>query len=116
VDGKPGLVPDYAKVQGILIGAVVAFIVIITVIGPECVFSPSFLLWIRRWMNANGALRRNHGSHFERHRAAFDEGGGRDDAYIDDEGVHTVAGDAEKASEERSSTEKERLSTEKRVA
>ncbi|KAJ7288806.1 carboxylic acid transporter [Mycena rebaudengoi] len=93
VDGKPGLVPDYAKVQGILIGAVVAFIVIITVIGPE-----------------------NHGSHFERHRAAFDEGGGRDDAYIDDEGVHTVAGDAEKASEERSSTEKERLSTEKRVA
>ncbi|KAJ7290386.1 carboxylic acid transporter [Mycena rebaudengoi] len=95
VDGKPGMVPDYAKVQGILIGVVAAFLVFITVIGPE-----------------------NHGSHFEKHRAAFDEGGGADDAYIDDEGVHhatgraerdaerDAVGDTEKASEERSSTEK----------
>ncbi|KAJ7148216.1 carboxylic acid transporter [Mycena filopes] len=86
------VVPDYAKVQGILIGCVAAFVLVITVIGPE-----------------------NHGSHFEKHRAAFDEGGGADDAWIDDEGVHHETGraahdrdieDGEKASEERSSTEK----------
>ncbi|KAJ7500606.1 MFS general substrate transporter [Mycena galericulata] len=93
VQGK--IVPDYAKVQGILIGVVAAFVLIITVIGPE-----------------------NHGSHFEKHRAAFDEGGGDDDAWIDDDGVHhetgraananaNAAADAEaKGSEERSSTEK----------
>ncbi|KAJ7142399.1 MFS general substrate transporter [Mycena epipterygia] len=88
IDGK--VVPDYAKVQGILIGVVAAFVIFITIIGPE-----------------------NHGSHFEKHRAAFDEGGGADDAWIDDEGVHHETGRAardaeenEKASEERSSTEK----------
>ncbi|KAJ7084571.1 MFS general substrate transporter [Mycena belliarum] len=86
-------VPDYAKVQGILLGVVAAFVVFITIIGPE-----------------------NHGSHFEKHRAAFDEGGAADDAFIDDDGVHHATGRAardrdaeEKASEER----EERLSTEK---
>ncbi|KAJ7184786.1 hypothetical protein C8R46DRAFT_1208977 [Mycena filopes] len=59
------VVPDYAKVQGILIGCVAAFVLVITIIGPE-----------------------NHGSHFEKHRAAFDQGGSADDAWIDDEGVH----------------------------
>ncbi|KAJ6561350.1 major facilitator superfamily domain-containing protein [Mycena sp. CBHHK59/15] len=94
VDGKPTLVPDYAKVQGILIGVVAAFVIFITIIGPE-----------------------NLGSHFENHRAAFDEGGGADDAYIDDDGVEHATGRAardhergrdleEKASEERLSTEK----------
>ncbi|KAF7358891.1 hypothetical protein MSAN_01229400 [Mycena sanguinolenta] len=42
----------------------------------------------------------NHGSHFEKHHAAFDEGRGLggDDAYVDQ--------DSEKGTEERSSTEK----------
>ncbi|KAF8526756.1 MFS general substrate transporter [Gautieria morchelliformis] len=60
VGGKD--VPDYAKVQGILIGVVAAFIVIVVILGPE-----------------------NHGSHFEKHRVAFEEGGGQDDAYVEDE-------------------------------
>ncbi|KAJ7725428.1 MFS general substrate transporter [Mycena maculata] len=85
------VVPDYAKVQGILLGVVTAFVLFITIIGPE-----------------------NHGSHFEKHRAAFDEGGAADDAWIDDEGVHHETGraanarDAEKASEDRSSTDPEK--------
>ncbi|KAJ7184789.1 hypothetical protein C8R46DRAFT_1343794 [Mycena filopes] len=44
---------------------VAVFVLVITVIKPE-----------------------NHGSHFEKHRAAFHQGGGADDAWIDDEGVH----------------------------
>ncbi|KAJ7607689.1 MFS general substrate transporter [Roridomyces roridus] len=79
------LTPDYAKVQGILIGVVCAFVLIMTIIGPE-----------------------SHGSHFEKHRGAFDESGGRDDAYIEDELEEGVTRrDAEgKGSEERLSTEK----------
>ncbi|KAJ7050451.1 hypothetical protein C8F01DRAFT_1086824 [Mycena amicta] len=82
------IVPDYAKVQGIFIGCIATFVIFITVIGPE-----------------------NHSSHFEKHRAAFDEGGGSDEAYIDDAEVpsgtrHTDAEANEKASEDRSSTEK----------
>jgi len=60
-DGKPSIVPDYAKVQGLLIGIVAAFVIFITIIGPE-----------------------NHGSHFEAHKAAFEEGAARDDALIED--------------------------------
>ncbi|KAF8889142.1 carboxylic acid transporter protein [Gymnopilus junonius] len=55
-------VPDYAKVQGILIGVVAAFVFVVTLIGPE-----------------------NHGSHFEKHKTAFEEGGGQDDAVMEDE-------------------------------
>ncbi|THH28257.1 hypothetical protein EUX98_g5928 [Antrodiella citrinella] len=55
-------VPDYATVQGILIGVVAAFVLIVTIFGPE-----------------------NHSSHFEKHKTAFEEGGGRDDAFIEDE-------------------------------
>ncbi|KAJ7455595.1 carboxylic acid transporter protein [Mycena galericulata] len=55
------VVPDYAKVQGILIGVVAAFLIVVTLIGPE-----------------------NHSSQFEKHRAAFDENGGADDAWIVD--------------------------------
>jgi SHS family lactate transporter-like MFS transporter len=55
VHGKDA--PDYATVQGILIGVVAAFVLVVTIVGPE-----------------------KHGAHFERHRAAFEEGGGRDDA------------------------------------
>ena len=63
--------------QGILIGVVAAFVVFITIIGPE-----------------------KHGSHFEKHKAAFEEGGGRDDATVeDDEGGPAVGPDGEKRRE-----------------
>jgi len=59
VDGKN--VPDYAKVQAILIGVVTAFVLIVILVGPE-----------------------NHSSHFEKHRVAFEEGAARDDAYVEE--------------------------------
>ncbi|EAU81051.1 carboxylic acid transporter [Coprinopsis cinerea okayama7 len=54
-DGVPTVVPDYAKVQGIFIGVIAAFVIFITIIGPE-----------------------NHGSHFEKSKAAFEEGAATD--------------------------------------
>lgn len=54
-DGKKIIVPDYAKVQGIFIGAVAAFVVFITIIGPE-----------------------KHGSDFE--QPAFERGGVREES------------------------------------
>jgi MFS transporter, SHS family, lactate transporter len=59
-DGTSSTVPDYGTVQGILIGVVAAFVFLVTLLGPE-----------------------NHGSEFERHRAAFVEGGGEDDVEDD---------------------------------
>jgi SHS family lactate transporter-like MFS transporter len=53
-DGKPTIVPDYAKVQGMLLGVIALFVIFITVVGPE-----------------------NHGSQFENAKTAFEEGGGR---------------------------------------
>ena len=38
-NGQPMVVADYAKVQGILIGVVAAWIIITTIVGPECVLS-----------------------------------------------------------------------------
>jgi hypothetical protein len=35
-NGKLEVVPDYAKVQGILLGAIAAFVIFIAIIGPEC--------------------------------------------------------------------------------
>jgi len=61
-NGVEKQVPDYAKVQGILIGVVAAFVFVITLVGPE-----------------------KHGSHFENHKTAFEEGGGRDDAYYEND-------------------------------
>jgi SHS family lactate transporter-like MFS transporter len=52
-NGKAVEVADYAKVQGMLLGTVAAFVIFITLIGPE-----------------------NHGSHFENAKTAFEEGGG----------------------------------------
>jgi len=63
---KGQIVPNYAKVQGILIGVVTAFVFIVVAIGPE-----------------------KHSSHFEKHRVAFEEGGGNDDAYVDEDNVKT---------------------------
>jgi hypothetical protein len=39
-NGKLEVVPDYAKVQGFLLGAIATFVIFITIIGPECVFVP----------------------------------------------------------------------------
>ncbi|OJT14693.1 Carboxylic acid transporter protein -like protein [Trametes pubescens] len=60
-NGQPKVVSDYATVQGILIGVVAAFVLVITIIGPE-----------------------NYGSHFEKSKAAFEEGAGRDEIVEDD--------------------------------
>ncbi|KAN0135336.1 Major facilitator superfamily domain containing protein [Lactarius tabidus] len=51
VDGVRKVVPDYARVQGILIGVVAVYIIFLTIIGPE-----------------------NHGSNFEEHGLAFESG------------------------------------------
>jgi SHS family lactate transporter-like MFS transporter len=56
VKGKTTVVPDYAKVQGILIGVVAAYVLVLTILGPE-----------------------KHGARFEQYKAAFEEGGGRDE-------------------------------------
>ncbi|KAJ3763524.1 carboxylic acid transporter [Lentinula raphanica] len=56
------VVPDYATVQGILIGCVAAFLLLVTLFGPE-----------------------RHGHEFEKHRAAFEEGGGDDEAIMDED-------------------------------
>ncbi|KAG0708458.1 carboxylic acid transporter protein [Suillus ampliporus] len=66
-NGVLTVVPDYATVQAIFIGVVAAFVVVITIVGPE-----------------------NHGSHFENHKAAFEEGGGRDDAVADNTSFREV--------------------------
>ena len=52
------------QVQGILIGAVAAFVVIVTILGPE-----------------------HHGSHFEKSKTAFEQGGGEADpeAFVEDD-------------------------------
>ena len=55
-NGNPKVVSDYAKVQGILIGVVAAFVFIVTLVGPE-----------------------NYGSHFENAKTAFEQGGGDDE-------------------------------------
>jgi len=65
VNGQPKDVPDYATVQGILIGVVAAFIIIVTILGPE-----------------------NHGFHFEKAKTAIEEGGGRGELVDDDEIPH----------------------------
>ncbi|KAH9841795.1 carboxylic acid transporter [Rhodofomes roseus] len=59
-NGAYQTVADYATVQGILLGVVAAFVVLCTIIGPE-----------------------NHGSHFEKYKAAFEEGAGRDEEMPD---------------------------------
>ncbi|CDO76237.1 hypothetical protein BN946_scf184900.g1 [Trametes cinnabarina] len=64
-NGQLKTVSDYATVQGILIGVVAAFVLIVTIIGPE-----------------------NYGSHFEKSKAAFEEGAGRDELAEDEDGSH----------------------------
>jgi hypothetical protein len=35
-------------------------------------------------------VHRNHGAHFENHKAAFEEGGGEDDAWFEDESTLSI--------------------------
>ncbi|PSR70959.1 hypothetical protein PHLCEN_2v13181 [Hermanssonia centrifuga] len=94
--GQTTPVPDYATVQGILIGVVSAFVLFITIIGPE-----------------------KHGAHFEKHKTAFEEGGGRDDVVDDDEPQPDTAAvrDAESSrpTSIREEDEKKSSSSEKNV-
>ena len=67
------------QVQGILIGVVSAFVLIVTIFGPEYV-SPGSL-----YLRPSLMLHRNHGSHFENAKTAFEEGGGRGELADDPE-------------------------------
>ena len=61
-------VPDYAMIQGIFIGCVAAYVIVLALIGPE-----------------------NHGSHFEKGKTAFQAGASREDVSSmprEHEGVH----------------------------
>lgn len=81
---KPGkMMPDYATVQGILIGAVIAWLMVFLILGPEA-----------------------DGSHFEHAKAAYEEGAGKetgtrltheDEYVVRDSLAHTDSRVAEKA-------------------
>lgn len=78
----PKDVPNYALIQGIFIGCVAVYVIFLTVVGPE-----------------------NHGSHFERGKAAFQAGASREDVGS----IPTEAGrarEAEKLSVESDRNEK----------
>ncbi|KAF8342277.1 major facilitator superfamily domain-containing protein [Cantharellus anzutake] len=76
------IVPDYAKVQGILLGTVAIFTIIVTFLGPE-----------------------RHSTHFEEHALAFEEGG-KDNAYA---GEAHHAGDIAEETSGMSDLEKKNL-------
>ena len=64
----PQDVPDYALIQGIFIGCVAAYVIVLALIGPE-----------------------NHGSHFEKGKTAFQAGASKEDISStprEHEGVH----------------------------
>ena len=52
----PTKVPNYARIQGIFVGCVAAFLFVLTILGPE-----------------------NHGSHFERGKTAFQIGASKEE-------------------------------------
>jgi len=72
---KGVVTPDYATVQGIFIGVVAAFTLVMILVGPE-----------------------RHGSHFEKHKLAFEKGGGLDDAYDTETPVGVDAGTPDSSS------------------
>jgi len=70
-------VPDYAKVQGIFLGVVAAFVIFMTAIGKE-----------------------NHGFEFEKHKVAYEEGGGLDEGFAEPTSGLGEKGTPEKGSED----------------
>lgn len=98
------------QVQGILIGVVAAFVIFITIIGPEYVPIPFFVLYTLSQNLTSTLCGRNHSSHFEKHKAAFEEGAARDDAVYDEDGnARDVDGSPRSASiedEKKGSVEK----------
>ena len=58
--------------QGIFIGVVAAFVICITIVGPECVYL----------FGSPECVTRNHASHFEQHKTAFQEGAGHHAAIV----------------------------------
>ena len=57
-----------------------AFVIFITIIGPEYV---CFVFYTFRFVDPPFLIR-NHGSHFEAHKTAFEEGATQDDAVVDE--------------------------------
>ncbi|KAG9027463.1 hypothetical protein FRB95_007763, partial [Tulasnella sp. JGI-2019a] len=94
--GKATVVPDYGKVQGILIGVVAAFVIFMTVIGTE-----------------------NRARHFERSKLAIEEGASEsymDEAFNKAEGGRAdapVGGHVGEKSEEIMTEDVDRASNEK---
>lgn len=75
VNGKTKDEPDYATVQGSLIGVVAAYLITVTILGPE-----------------------NHASHFEEAKTAFEEGAGHDEMHEDNgkqRSIHEMRGKEE---------------------
>ena len=103
INGKPTVVPDYATVQGILIGVVAIFVICVTILAPEYVFS------ISPSLTPNKHMDRNHSSHFEQAKAAFEEGAGEDE--MEEEG----APETEKIGGEKGSIERESVVIESTV-
>ena len=86
-NGKPEVVPDYAKVQGILLGAIATFVIFITIVGPECVFVA--ISFFRSWEHLLYLCpffpHRNHGSNFEKEKPGFENGGDKWNSAEDEE-------------------------------
>lgn len=100
VDGQVQSVADYATVQGIFIGTVAAYVILVTIFGPEydLLFSRDSHVDSRVCMLVQ---HRHHSSHFEKHKTAFEEGGGQDDAIMEGGRLDSLDGreDDEKVSD-----------------
>lgn len=99
VDGVLKNVANYATVQGIFIGVIAAYVVVVTIFGPEYVVC--FFCYSRVDHEVASPCHRHHSSHFEKHKTAFEEGGGQDEADMGSEqpdGIE-IHEDDEKASD-----------------
>lgn len=95
--------------QGILVGVVAAFVVLCTIVGPEYVSSMSPVKCTRGTSAHPRRLDtyRNHGSRFEKYKAAFEEGAGRDEEMPDVEEVQDSADASSRAASIREVREKD---------
>jgi SHS family lactate transporter-like MFS transporter len=74
-----------SQVQAILIGVVAAFVLLMTIVGPEYELPP-----VSNNPTYGLLLSRNHSSHFEKAKTAFEEGGGRGELEGEDDMVPVV--------------------------